>query len=138
MGVLAKAPARDLSASQGVRGGCPRACLVGDELLGTWRAGGAVSALELLRVQSRRREQQAQGSRYQRPEAPEGRACFIKTKRRVSLKIPLLPRFPSRLLLWSHMFPMNPHSSEFRSTNNSIQLFGGREFLRDEVMVWLQ
>lgn len=97
-----------------------------------------MSALGLLKVQSSRREQQAQGSHYQRPEAPEGPACFSKTKRRVSLKIPLLPRFPSRLLLWPHMFPMNPHSSEFRSTNNSIQLFGGREFLRDEVMVWLQ
>ena len=41
MWVLAKAPARDLRASQGVRGGCARAGLVGDEPLGTW--GGLCS-----------------------------------------------------------------------------------------------
>lgn len=99
---------------------------------------GAGGALGQLGAQHGHREQQAQGPYYQRAEVPQGPTYFMKTKARVPLKIPLFPRFPSRLLLWPHMFPMNPHSNEFRPTNNSVQLFGGREFLQDEVMLWLQ
>lgn len=117
------------------KGGYPEPGPAGRWIMTAFHTGGAALGQRGHRAG---RERQARGPRHQRPEAPQEPTWLMKTKARVSLKIPLFPRFPSRLLLWPHMFPMSPHSNEFQPTNNLIQLFGGREFLRDEVMVWLQ